>query len=81
MALDSKLLSQHKLLAMGRGTKSASDAGASDKGGKREFARGGMVAANNRLLKTGIPDSPLENAKRNNGIPGFAKGGAAKKKK
>ena len=36
-----------------------------------KMARGG-------LLKTGIKDSPLENAKRNNGIVGLKKGGKVK---
>lgn len=73
------LIGQHKLMAMGKGIKSPSSAGVSKR--KTEFARGGSVnSANTRLLKTGIPDSPLENAKRNNGIKGFAKGGDIKKK-
>ena len=67
-------ISQHKLLAMGKGIKSPSAAGVSKV--KTEFAKGGSTG---RLLKTGTPDSPLENAKRNNGIPNFAKGGKAKK--
>ena len=67
-------ISQHKLLAMGKGLKSPGDAGVSKR--KTEFARGGSTG---RLLKTGTPDSPLENAKRNNGIPGFKAGGKAKK--
>lgn len=72
-------ISQHKLMAMGLGTKSPKDAGADSKSGRNQFARGGLVATNSRLLKTGIPDSPLENAKRNNGIPGFKAGGKTKK--
>lgn len=73
-------ISQHKLMAMGKGIKSPGAAGVSKT--KTEFARGGsIVAANTRLLKSGTPDSPLENAKRNNGIPGFKDGGKAKKTK
>ena len=41
-----------------------------------EFKAGGAVP----YLKSGKPDSPLEMAKRNNGIPGFKKGGTAKSK-
>lgn len=78
MATSTKFLSQHKALAMGLGTKSAADTGADSKSGKKQFARGGSTG---RLLKTGTPDSPLETAKRANGIPGFADGGMAKKKK
>ena len=64
---------QHKRMAMGE---------------KLKFARGGAVGmlapqgpANTRLLRTGIPDTPIENAKRANGIPGLKKGGKAKAKK
>jgi len=42
-------------------------------GEKVGFKKGGAVAP--RLLKTGTPDSPLEKAKRANGIPGMKKGG------
>lgn len=59
-----KQISQHKRLAMGENV---------------GFARGGRVAPQ-RPLKTGIPDSPLENAKRANGIPGMKKGGACSSK-
>lgn len=67
-------ISQHKLMAMGKGSKSPADAGVSKV--KTEFAKGGSTG---KLLKTGTPDSPLENAKRNNGIPGFKSGGKIKK--
>lgn len=33
------------------------------------------------LLKTGIPDSPMEKAKRDNGVPGMKKGGKAMPRK
>ena len=56
---------QHKLLAMGKSV------GGSDK--KDKFASGGSVSP----MKTGLPTSPLTDAKRNNGIPGFKKGGKA----
>ncbi len=36
------------------------------------FARGG------RVLKSGVPDTPLEKAKRANGVPGMKTGGKAK---
>lgn len=74
MASNDNLIPQHKLMAMGRGPKSPAAAGATGK--HKEMARGG---SSGRLLKTGTPDSPLENAKRNNGIPGFKAGGKAKK--
>lgn len=41
--------------------------------GIQKFKSGGSVV----YLKSGKPDSPLETAKRNNGIPGFKKGGRA----
>jgi hypothetical protein len=43
---------------------------------KKEMAFGGRVP----FLKSGKQDSPLEVAKRNNGIPGFKKGGSSKGK-
>lgn len=53
-------ISQHKQIAMGR----------------KAYKTGGLViAAAKPYLKTGKHDSPLETAKRNNGIPGFKKGG------
>ena len=55
-------VSQHKRLAMGE---------------KVGFARGGSIMPTGRALKTGIPDTPLEDAKRANGIPGMKKGGRA----
>ena len=54
-------MSQHKRMATGE---------------KVGFAGGGMVPPS-RPLKTGMRDTPLENAKRANGIPGMKKGGAA----
>jgi hypothetical protein len=39
--------------------------------GIQKFKAGGSVM----YLKSGKKDSPLETAKRNNGIPGFKKGG------
>lgn len=52
-------VNQHKRMAMGE---------------KVGFARGGRVGVP-RTLKTGIPDSPIENAKRANGVVGMKKGG------
>lgn len=45
-------------------------------GEKLKMAKGGAVP----FLKSGKKDSPLETAKRNNGIPGFKKGGKVKDK-
>ncbi len=44
------------------------------------YANGGSVNGNRgaRVLKTGIPDSPIEDAKRRNGVVGMKKGGKAK---
>lgn len=58
-------VSQHKRMAMGRGITSA------PKGGS--FAKGGGV--DKALLKTGMPTSPITDAKRANGIPGVKAGG------
>jgi len=52
---------QHKRMAMGQ-----KDIG---------FAKGGAVET--KLLKTGIPTSPITDAKRANGIPGMKRGGRA----
>ena len=41
------------------------------------FKSGGLVQS--KPLKTGIPDSPIEVAKRANGIPGMKTGGGVKK--
>jgi hypothetical protein len=57
-------LPQHKRLAMGKGLKA---------GGSVP-----MNAGKPKMLKTGIPDSPMETAKRNNGIPGLKGGGCVK---
>ena len=43
-------------------------------GQKVGMKAGGMVKP---TVKTGMPDSPMEKAKRANGIPGFKKGGKA----
>ena len=43
-----------------------------------EMRRGGLVKPS--FLKSGKKDSPLETAKRNNGIPGYKAGGDVKKK-
>lgn len=57
---------QHKRLAMGQSIQNK--------------ASGGSISVRPKMLKTGIPDSPLENAKRDNGIPGMKKGGSMKGK-
>lgn len=44
-------------------------------GTKPAMKMGGAVSG---FLKSGKKDSPLETAKRNNGIPGFKAGGAMK---
>ena len=63
-----KNVNQHKSLAMGDGlTKAPSRV---DK-----FAKGGAVPN----LKSGLPTSPITDAKRANGIPGLKKGGMSKK--
>ena len=54
-------INQHKQMAMGL---------------KPAFKSGGLVPSS-QFLKSGKKDSPLETAKRNNGIPGFKKGGKA----
>lgn len=59
-------VSQHKLMAMGKGTREPVSSGGN-------FAKGGGVGN----LKTGIPDSPITKAKMANGVPGFKKGGKA----
>lgn len=63
--MNNSQLSQHKRLAMGQSINGQS----SGSGGK--FAKGGSVAA----MKTGLPTSPITDAKRANGIPGLKKGG------
>lgn len=42
----------------------------------KRMAMGQKLASGGSVLKTGIPDSPIEKSKRNNGIPGFKKGGS-----
>lgn len=79
-------INQHKALAMDLkpAMKSGGAVGKYGKEGskseerhdKKEMAFGGRVP----FLKSGKQDSPLETAKRNNGIPGFKKGGSTKGK-
>lgn len=59
---------QHKRMAMGQNVTG--------------YARGGSVMSkmdisgtSGRLLKSGKPDSPIEKAKRANGVPGMKSGG------
>ncbi len=61
MALPSEAIGQHKRMAMGKTV---------------GFKSGGLVPSTS-FLKSGKKDSPLETAKRNNGIPGFKAGGKA----
>lgn len=44
------------------------------------YADGGRVSGNSgaRTMRTGIPDSPVELARRSNGVPGFKRGGGVK---
>lgn len=58
--MDSKI-PQHKRMAMGQ-----------DRVG---FKKGGMVP-NPKVVKGGVPNTPLTDVKRVNGIPGMKKGGA-----
>jgi hypothetical protein len=58
-------MGQHKMMAMGKGIRGAVSSTA-------KFARGGGV------LKSGVPTTPLTDAKRSNGIPGMKKGGKSK---
>jgi len=60
-------ISQHKRMAMGKGLSERPREGG-------RFAKGGSTGE----LKTGIPTTPITDAKRANGIPGFKKGGSAK---
>lgn len=71
-----KPINQHKRLAMGDTV--------------RGYAKGGMVgmppstpkvAVVVAPTKQGLPASPMTVAKRDNGVPGMKKGGAAKKSK
>lgn len=62
MPLPTSAIGQHKRMAQGE-----KNIG---------FKSGGLVPAT-PYLKSGKKDSPLETAKRNNGIPGFKKGGKA----
>lgn len=45
-----------------------------------KFADGGRVNGNTgaRTMRTGIPDGPVEEARRANGVPGFKHGGKVK---
>ena len=71
MALPSQAIGQHKRMAAGNM--------------KVGFARGGVVTPPSPMpalpvrARVAVPMSPLEVAKRNNGVPGFKKGGSAKK--
>lgn len=60
MSSNSKAIPQHKRLAAGE---------------KVGFKKGGLVGASSGLLKSGKPTSPLTDAKRANGVPGYKKGG------
>lgn len=42
------------------------------------YAKGGLVDKD-RKLKSGFGDSPIEKSKRANGVPGYSKGGMAKR--
>jgi hypothetical protein len=57
---DSKLMSPRKVMACG--------------GSAPGYAKGGVVVGT-PLRKTGLADTPLEKAKRQNGVPGMKKGG------
>lgn len=59
-----KMMGQHKLMAMGDRPNSVPSRTA-------KFSGGGGV----KPMKTGIPTSPITDAKRANGIPGMKKGG------
>jgi len=64
VSISQKLVNQHKRLAMGDTIKG--------------FAKGGSVASDIpsvSVRSTGKAVNPLTTAKRNNGIPGFKKGG------
>jgi hypothetical protein len=69
MASSDSLIPQHKRMAAGKSA---------------VFARGGSVPSPMPSLpmraRVAVPMSPLEVAKRNNGVPGFKKGGSAKGK-
>lgn len=60
-------MGQHKMMAMGKGIRGNVTS-------TSKFARGGNVG----VLKSGIPTTPLTDAKRSNGIPGMKKGGKSK---
>ena len=68
-----KHVAQHKRSAMG------GDVGFSFPQ-KAAYASGGLVRGNmgNSTMKTGIPDSPVEAARRTNGVPGMKTGGSVK---
>lgn len=62
-----KDIPQHKRMAMGDKTAGC-------------YAKGGAVRqSGSSLLKTGTPDTPLEDAKRANGLVGMKTGGKVKK--
>lgn len=58
--MSNKLMSPRKQMAMGAKTDTAP-----------KYAKGGRIGA----LKSGVPMSPLTQSKRENGIPGYKKGG------
>ena len=58
-------ITQHKRMAMGQNVGHG--------GSTAKFARGGIAN-----LKSGIPTTPITDAKRANGIPGLKKGGKSK---
>lgn len=60
--MNEKCIPQRKQMAMGKSVPQGA-------GGK--FARGGSVPS----LKTGIPDNPITDAKRANGVKGIKNGG------
>lgn len=60
--MSKEAIRQHKQMAMGKSVPQGT-------GGK--YARGGSVPG----LKTGIPDNPITDAKRANGVRGIKSGG------
>lgn len=63
MASNTKAMRQHARLAQG------------DKVGFRKGGRVSVVPQQTNLMSSGKPTSPLTDAKRANGIPGYKKGG------
>lgn len=62
---DSKFMSPRKVMACG--------------GTPPGYARGGRVSVGSPDRKSGMPDSPMEKVKRQNGIPGMKDGGSMPK--